>query len=78
MISSWVRKVLIMAVLHMSLGTLQGAATSAALVAEVNLVSTLPAGYWAEFILHLDIIFIIYHYYKFALGSCETCCPGPY
>ena len=47
MISSQVRNALSMAMLHMSLDTLQGAAASAALVAGVSLVSTMLAGDWA-------------------------------
>ena len=43
-ISSWVRKVFSMAMTCMSLGTMQGASASAALVAGVPMVSTLPAG----------------------------------
>ena len=44
MMSSWVRKILSMAMTHISLGTLQGATASAALVTGVSLVSSLLAG----------------------------------
>ena len=47
-ISSWVRKVLCVAKVHMSPGSLQGAVASAALVAGVSLVSILQAGDWAR------------------------------
>ena len=47
-ISSWVRKVLCVAKLHMSPGSLHGAAASAAIVAGVSLVSTLQVGDWAK------------------------------
>ena len=47
-ISSWVRKVLCVAKAHMSPGSLQGAAASAAIVAGVSLVSILQAGDWAR------------------------------
>ena len=47
-ISSWVRKVLCVAKAHMSLGSLWGAAASAALVAGVSLVSILQTGDWAK------------------------------
>ena len=43
-ISSWVRKVLGVAKAHMSLGSLQGVAASAALAAGVSLVTILQAG----------------------------------
>ena len=43
-ISSWVRKVLCVAKAHVSLGSLQGVAASAALAAGVSLVSILQAG----------------------------------
>ena len=43
-ISSWVRTVLCVARAHMSLGTLWGAAASAALVAGVSLISVMHAG----------------------------------
>ena len=41
MISSWIRKVLQIAKMHMSLGAVQGAVASTALVAGVSLVSIL-------------------------------------
>ena len=47
-ISSWVRKVLCVAKVHMSLGSLWGTAASAALVAGVSLVSILQAGDWVD------------------------------
>ena len=47
-ISSWVRKVLCVAKAHMSLGSLQGVAASAALAAGVSLVTILQAGDWAR------------------------------
>ena len=47
-ISSWVRKVLCVAKAHMSLGSLQGAAASATLVAAVSPVSIMQAGDWAN------------------------------
>ena len=47
-ISAWVWKVLSVAKAHMSLGSLQGAAAFAALVAGVSLVSILQAGDWAS------------------------------
>ena len=46
-ISSWVRKVLCVAKAHLTLGSLQEVASSAALVAGVSLVSILQAGDWA-------------------------------
>ena len=42
--SFWVRKILSLAMTHVSLGTLQGATASAALVSRVSLVSTLLGG----------------------------------
>ena len=48
MISSWVRKVLSMAMADMSQGTLQGAVASAALFVGVSLMYTLSAGDWAR------------------------------
>ena len=77
MISSWVREVISMAVVHMSQGTLQGAAASAALVAGVSLVVTSQQVTGPEFLLQLDTIFNIYHYYRLAPGSCAACCPWP-
>ena len=47
-ISSWVRKVLCVAKAHMSPGSLQGVAASAALAACFSLVSILQAGDWAR------------------------------
>ena len=47
-ISSWVRKVLGVAKAHMSLGSLWGVATSAALAAGVSLVTILQAGDWTR------------------------------
>ena len=47
-ISSWVRKVLGVAKAHMSLGSLQGVAASAALAAGVSLVTILQAGDWTR------------------------------
>ena len=47
-ISSWVRKVIFIANVHISLGSLQGAVTSAALVAGISLVSILQVGDWAR------------------------------
>ena len=47
-ISSWVRKVLCVAKAHMSLGSLQGVATSATLAAGVSLVTILQADDWAR------------------------------
>ena len=47
-ISSWVRKVLCVAKAHMSLGSLQGVAASAALAAGVSLVTILQEGDWAR------------------------------
>ena len=47
-ISSWVRKVLCVAKVHMSPGSLLGAAVSTALAADVYLVSILQAGDWAR------------------------------
>ena len=55
--SSWVKKVLSMAMTHMSLGSLQGAASSATLVAGVSLFPTLLASDWARVSLQLDTIF---------------------
>ena len=46
-ISSWVRKVLCVAKAHMSLGSLQGVAASADLVAGVSVVTILQVGDWA-------------------------------
>ena len=46
--SSWVRKVLCIFKAHISLGCLWWAATSAAVVAGVSLVSILQAGDWAN------------------------------
>ena len=43
-ISSWVRKVLCVAKAHMSLGSVQGVAASAALATDVSLVSILQVG----------------------------------
>ena len=43
-ISSWIRKVLCVAKAHMPVGSLQGVAASADLVAGVSLVSILQAG----------------------------------
>ena len=48
MIFPWVMKVLNMAIIQMSVGTLQGAATSAVLVAGVSPGSTLAAGDWSR------------------------------
>ena len=47
-ISSWVRKVLCVAKVHMSLGSLWGFAAFAALAADVSLVTILQAGDWAR------------------------------
>ena len=47
-ISSWVRKVLSVVKAHMSPGSLQGVAASAALVADVSLVTILQAGDWTR------------------------------
>ena len=47
-ISSWVRKVLCVAIAHMSLGSLQGAAASATLLAGDSLMSILHAGDWGN------------------------------
>ena len=47
-ISSWVRKILSVAKAHMSLGSLQGIAVSAAFTAGVSLVTILQAGYWTR------------------------------
>ena len=47
-ISSWVRKVLCVVKAHMSLGSLQGVAASAALVAGFSLVTILQAGDWTR------------------------------
>ena len=47
-ISSWVRKVLGVAKAHLSLGSLQGVAASAALAAGVSLVTILQAGDWTR------------------------------
>ena len=47
-ISSWVRKVLCVAKVHMSPGSLWGDAASAVLVAGVSLGSILKAGDWAR------------------------------
>ena len=47
-ISSWVRKVLCVAEAHTYLDSLQGATSSAALVAGVSLVSILQVGDWAK------------------------------
>ena len=47
-ISSWVRKVLGVAKAHVSLGSLQGVAASAALVAGVSMVTILQAGDWTR------------------------------
>ena len=47
-ISSWVRKVLGVAQAHMSLGSLQGVAASAALAAGVSLLTILQAGDWTR------------------------------
>ena len=47
-ISSWVRKVLGVAKAHMSPGSLQGVAASAALAAGVSLVTILQAGDWTR------------------------------
>ena len=47
-ISSWVRKVLCVAKAHMSLGSIQEVAASAALAAGVFLVTILQAGDWAK------------------------------
>ena len=46
--SSWVRKVPCVAKAHMSLGSLQEVAASAALAAGVSLVTILQAGDWAR------------------------------
>ena len=48
-ISSWVWKVLGIAKAHMSPGSLQGVAVSAALAAGVSLVTILQAGDWTSF-----------------------------
>ena len=47
-ISSWVRKVLGVAKVHMSLGSLSGVAPSAALAAGVSLVTIWQAGDWTR------------------------------
>ena len=47
-ISSWVWKVLSVAKAHISLGSLQGVAASAVLVAGVSLVTILQAGDWTR------------------------------
>ena len=47
-ISSWVQKVLSVAMALMSMGSLQGVAASAALVAGVSLVTILQAGDWTR------------------------------
>ena len=47
-ISSWVRKVLCVAKVHMSLGTLWGVAASTALAAGVSLMTIMQAGDWAR------------------------------
>ena len=56
-ISSWVRRVICVAKTHMPLGSLLGAAVTAALVASVSLVSMLQAGDWPEFLNQLETIF---------------------
>ena len=48
MIFSWVRKVLCIARVHMSLGAVKSAVTSAALVAGVSLVYIWQSGDWAR------------------------------
>ena len=53
----YIRIVLAIAKACLSLGILQGAATSAALVAGVSLMSMLLVGDWAEVLLQLDTIF---------------------
>ena len=47
-VSSWVRKVLCVAKVHMSLGFLWGTAASVALAAGVSLVSNMQAGGWTR------------------------------
>ena len=61
-ISSWVRKVWCMAMTCMSLGTLQGAAASAALATGVSLVSILQVGDAHTFYSNETLFFNIYHY----------------
>ena len=65
-----------MAMTHMYLGTLQGAASSATLVAEVSLGPPCQEMTGPEVLLELDTIFNLYHCYRFAPGSCAACCPG--
>ena len=63
---------------HMSPGSLQVVAASAALAAGVSLVSILQVGDWASvstparhYFLHLN------YYYRLAQGLCTMCCAGP-
>ena len=88
MISSWVQKFLSMAMTHMSLGMLQVVAASAALVAGVSLVSTLPAGDWTRvstpaghYFQHISLLqigtrilcsFLSWALVKSQLGKCQT------
>ena len=77
-ISSWVRKVLCVAKAHMSLGSLWGAAASAALAAGVSLVSILQAGDWARVSTLARHYFSTLHYYcGYAPGLCTACHAGP-
>ena len=76
-ISSWVRKVLGVAKAHMSLGSLQGVAASAALAAGVSLVTILQAGDWTRDSMPARHYFLYLHYYDgSAPGLGAACCAG--
>ena len=77
MISSWVRKVISMVMTYISLGTLQGAATSAAWWLEFPWCSSCQHEIGPGFLLLLDIFFNMYLYYSLAPGSYAACCPWP-
>ena len=74
MISSWVWKVLCIAMVHMS----PGAVACAALAAGVFLTSILQASHWARVLAPARHYFLIYITTSdLAPGFNAVCCPGP-
>ena len=70
-ISSWVRMVLNIPKADVSLGTLRGAAASAALVAGASLMSILQLGDWSR------VSHPARHIYRMASVFCAAFCPEP-
>ena len=77
MISSWVKKVLIIAEAHTFPGTLHGVAASADLVAWVSLVSIQEPGDFPRVSIQGQLVSKIYHYHRLAPGFSTAWCPGP-